>query len=278
MNSAKRVLIRVATLGLVSVACGESASTPKCPEPYQQKTPAPVEPKKSDGPQGPPVSDVIVCTSYYKAVNGATMKQAVYEQQVFAATPEQKAEIEKGGPNRHGNVWACALDAEHGESRWCECSGYSARWLAEANANGMNPFKDKPVIWKAPKPDPVPVPIPGQSRHFECETQPSFGNEERGCLPSDYVRGTTGLCKLGCFSRDAAFCFFVSRSAGEMAARGTPVPDGLRWSPTVVGQDCFASQKECDSFRSHFGSGTFGQPPIKAACILVPANEASGDP
>jgi hypothetical protein len=118
-------------------------------------------------------------------------------------------------------------------------------------------------------------------RHFECESHPQFGNAERGCLPSDGDGKHEAWCKSGggCFSQDIAYCFFVSRSRAVLLVRGAPLPPpGQNWSTTEVGQDCLATPAECDSFRMGVGTGSGGQPPVKAPCMPIPGREASNDP
>ena len=113
-------------------------------------------------------------------------------------------------------------------------------------------------------------------RHFECETQPSAGNTERGCLPSHAK--PEAMCRAGCFSQDMAYCFFSSRSAIDMAVRGAPLSAGQRWSPSEVNQNCCPTLAECASWRMAVGTGTNVQPPVKSECLAVTAKEATKDP
>jgi hypothetical protein len=106
----------------------------------------------------------------------------------------------------------------------------------------------------------------------------NLGAPERNCYPQS-ARMAGSICKDdGCFATEAAFCFFASRSASEMAAMGTPLPRGTPWSTTAISQRCFASLDECSGYRNGLGTGTGGQPPTKSECIKVAAREAVSEP
>lgn len=138
------------------------------------------------------------------------------------------------------------------------------------------PSSDPPRAKMASSP-PTAAPLATGPRRFECESHPSGGSATRRCLPNDVNH--VAMCKEGggCFSQDSAMCFFASRSRDEMALRMGPVPTE-EWSPTEVGQKCFATAAECDASRDKFGRASASQPPVRAACIPITAREATSDP